>query len=301
MGRRPPCGAGQRAHLDKIVDRLHVRQVVVVDVDAKAEVEAGVAAVHNLEGTELWYAWTSVTKRGADSASKRRPRRREGSETAEHWGRGVDAGGHKGALTSTKLVFAAPRTDTMACTSSMSCCFSSSSKGMYLRPSWRGSQFSVQSMATAGSPELTHTTLSGSQQLAIEKGGGGYDGAQRQPRCPCQDHLPLCHPSLARFVLDDEKPDLRWRLRVSLRGLVYRSARAPRRVAEATIAPDARKATIGCRVTGGVPRVPCWRSEVPHGGCADVRVARCLQGMLRCRDLDGWPAAVFRPTKASGL
>lgn len=40
-------------HFDEIVDRLQVAQVVVVDVDADAEVETGVPAVHDFEVTEL--------------------------------------------------------------------------------------------------------------------------------------------------------------------------------------------------------------------------------------------------------
>lgn len=42
------------AHLHEVVDGLQVGQVVVVDVHADAEVEAGVASVNDLEVPELW-------------------------------------------------------------------------------------------------------------------------------------------------------------------------------------------------------------------------------------------------------
>jgi len=48
-------GAAPRAspHLHEVVDGFQVRQVVVGDVDADAEVKPGVAAVNDLEVAEL--------------------------------------------------------------------------------------------------------------------------------------------------------------------------------------------------------------------------------------------------------
>ena len=40
-------------NLHKVVDCLQIHQVVVGDVDADTEVESGIAAVHDLEVTEL--------------------------------------------------------------------------------------------------------------------------------------------------------------------------------------------------------------------------------------------------------
>lgn len=40
-------------HFDEIVNRLQVAQVVVVDVDADAEVETRIATVHDFEVAEL--------------------------------------------------------------------------------------------------------------------------------------------------------------------------------------------------------------------------------------------------------
>lgn len=53
--RRGPDGAHRppTAHLHKVVDGLQVRQVVVVDVHADAEVEASIASVNDLEVPEL--------------------------------------------------------------------------------------------------------------------------------------------------------------------------------------------------------------------------------------------------------
>lgn len=44
---------GGRSDLHEVVDGLQVGQVVVGDVDADAEVEAGIAAVDDLEVAEL--------------------------------------------------------------------------------------------------------------------------------------------------------------------------------------------------------------------------------------------------------
>lgn len=40
-------------HLDEIVDRLEIIKIIIIDVDAHAEIEARVASVHDLEVTEL--------------------------------------------------------------------------------------------------------------------------------------------------------------------------------------------------------------------------------------------------------
>lgn len=48
-------------HLHEVVDGLQVGQVVVVDVHADAEVEAGVASVNDLEVPELRVERRSVT------------------------------------------------------------------------------------------------------------------------------------------------------------------------------------------------------------------------------------------------
>lgn len=55
---RVPAGAVEppypRTHLHEVVDRLQIGQIVVVDVHADAEVEAGIASVNDLKVPELW-------------------------------------------------------------------------------------------------------------------------------------------------------------------------------------------------------------------------------------------------------
>ena len=55
-------------HLDEEVDRLQIRELVVVGVDADAEEEAGVAPVDDLEGAELDEVGLVLLVAGGDEA-----------------------------------------------------------------------------------------------------------------------------------------------------------------------------------------------------------------------------------------
>lgn len=96
-------------HLHKVVDRLQIAQVVVVYVHADAEVQPRIPPVHNFEISELemknFGRWKTSKIMFKNTFLNNR--------------------------TSTKLVCFASRTVTTAWTSSISFCFSSSSKFMY--------------------------------------------------------------------------------------------------------------------------------------------------------------------------
>lgn len=96
-------------YLDKIMYCLQIAQIIVVHIDTYAEVQTRISAINNFEIAKLQKEIEiKLIRIYTDYYS-------------EHWPK----------RTSTKLVCFASLTVTTACTSSMSFCFSSSSKFMY--------------------------------------------------------------------------------------------------------------------------------------------------------------------------
>lgn len=92
----------------KVMNGLQIAQVIVVDIHTDAEVETRIASIYNFEIAKL----------------------HDGRREKGKWSVNVLRFTQLG-ITSTKLVCLASRTVTTACTSSISFCFSSSSKFMY--------------------------------------------------------------------------------------------------------------------------------------------------------------------------
>lgn len=113
---------------------FQITQIVVVHIDAYAKVEARITSVHNFEISELQ---KNIHRNRLESCKLKRhiesrpiiPDHRSRKKSMKFKVKLFER--EKPIVTSTKLVCFASRTVTTACTSSISFCFSSSSKFMY--------------------------------------------------------------------------------------------------------------------------------------------------------------------------